>query len=66
MRPPGRRGAVNESAGPDGWDVLELAYPDTERLADQLLPYGADVVALEPAEVVEAVTRRLRVLAAST
>ena len=58
-----RRRAVNTSAGPDGWDVVEVTYPDTERLADQVLPYGADVVVLEPPEAVDAVVERLRTLA---
>ena len=58
-----RRRAVNVSAGPDGWDVLELTYPDPDRLAEQVLPYGEDVVVLEPADAVEAVTSRLKALA---
>src|SRR4051812_16321767 len=58
-----RRRAVNVSAGPQGWDVVEVTYPDTDRLADQVLPYGADVVVLEPPEAVDAVVSRLQVLA---
>ena len=58
-----RRVAVNTRAGPDGWDVVELTYPDPERLADQVLPYGADAVVMDPPEAVEAVVRRLRALA---
>jgi predicted DNA-binding transcriptional regulator YafY len=58
-----RRRAVNVSAGPPGWDVVEVTYPDTARLADQVLPYGADVVVLEPPEAVESVVQRLRSLA---
>jgi proteasome accessory factor B len=58
-----RRRAVNVSAGPTGWDVVEVTYPDTSRLADQVLPYGADVVVLEPPEAVEAVVQRLESLA---
>jgi predicted DNA-binding transcriptional regulator YafY len=60
-----RRRAVNVSAGPAGWDVVEVAYPDTERLVDQVLPYGADVVVLEPSDAVEAVVQRLEALAGS-
>jgi len=61
-----RRRAVNVSAGPAGWDLVEVAYPDVERLADQLLPYGADVVVLEPPEAVATVVARLRALAGAT
>jgi proteasome accessory factor B len=46
-----------------GWDVAEVAYPDPEALADDVLAYGADVVVLEPDAVREAVVRRLRSLA---
>ena len=58
-----RRRAVNVSAGPPGWDVVEVTYPDTGRLADQVLPYGADVVVLEPPDAVDAVVARLQSLA---
>jgi len=57
-----RRQALNVSAGPEGWDVVELAYPDVERLADEVLPYGADAVVVDPPEAVEAIVRRLRQL----
>src|SRR5205807_4981615 len=58
-----RRQAVNVSAGPPGWDLIEVTYPDTGRLVDQVLPYGADVVVQDPAEAVGAVVARLRALA---
>jgi proteasome accessory factor B len=58
-----RRAAEVTPDGPD-WDVLALAFPDPERLADQVLPYGADAVVLEPPAAVEAVVRRLRELTA--
>ena len=57
-----RRRAINVSAGPDGWDVVEVAYPDTGRLADQVLPYGADVVVVEPSEAVDEISARLQAL----
>ena len=57
-----RRRAINVSAGPAGWDVIEVTYPDTGRLAEQVLPYGADVVVLEPPEAVETVVARLQSL----
>jgi proteasome accessory factor B len=57
-------GRTGDSSG-DGWDVIELAYVDAERLADQVLPYGADAVVTEPTEAVEAVVRRLHALVES-
>jgi proteasome accessory factor B len=57
-----RTAAAVEPAG-DGWDLLEVAFADAERLADALLPYGCDAVAVDPPEVVEVVVRRLRTLA---
>ena len=47
-----------------GWDVVTVAFGDAERLADVVLPYGADAVVLEPPDAVEVVVRRLRTLAA--
>ncbi|HEU5034995.1 MAG TPA: YafY family protein [Mycobacteriales bacterium] len=61
-----RRLALNLSADHDrdsGWDRVELSYLDPQRLADLVLPYGADVIVLEPADAVEAVLSRLRSLA---
>jgi proteasome accessory factor B len=49
-----------------GWDELVLDVDDPEVLAEELVSYGANVVALEPPELREAVVRRLRsVLAAA-
>ena len=58
-----RRLALATRPSQDGWDEVELAYPDAERLADQVLPYGADAVVVEPADVVDTVVRRLRAVA---
>jgi len=57
-----RRRAVTVKDGPPGWDVVEVTFPDLERLAENVLPYGADVVVLEPAEAVDAVVQRLQTL----
>lgn len=57
-----RRLATDVAPADDGWDVVRVPYGDAERLADQVLPYGADVVVVEPAETVDAVVRRLREL----
>ncbi len=44
----------------EGWELVEVDYGSTDQLADEVLTYGADVVVEEPAEVREAVVRRLR------
>jgi len=58
-----RRFATGVVASDDGWDTVHVPYGDAERLADQVLPYGADVIVVEPAETVDAVVGRLRALA---
>jgi len=58
-----RRVATQVTAGPPGWDVVQVSFGDAERLADLVLPYGRDAVVLEPPEVVDVVVRRLRALA---
>ena len=60
-----RRLATDSVAGADGWDVVRLPFGDAERLADQVLPYGDDVIVTEPAEAVGIVVARLRALAAA-
>jgi proteasome accessory factor B len=57
-----RREATATVPAGEGWDRLELPLRDVDRLAEQVLPYGADVVVEEPAEAVAAVVRRLRAL----
>jgi len=58
-----RRVAREVQSDEAGWDALTVPFGDAERLADVVLPYGADAVVLEPAEAVEVVVRRLRALA---
>ncbi len=59
-----RHAAVLESgvSGPGGeaWDVLDVAYADVASLGDELLHYGADVVAVSPDELRDSVVQRLR------
>jgi proteasome accessory factor B len=50
---------VRPDAAGEGWDVVELDLVDPDRLADEVLPYGADAVVLDPPEAVAAVVRRL-------
>jgi proteasome accessory factor B len=63
-----RRGA--DSTGPDpdhpGWDRLTVEYTDDETFADELVGHGAEVVALAPPELREAVVRRLTTAAGVT
>ncbi len=59
-----RAGAAPQTA-PDGWDVLEVPYPELEALAEELCGFGPDVVAQAPRELVEAVVRRLTGAAAA-
>ena len=55
-----RRRALRVHDDGSGWSVLELEFSDPEALADEVTGFGADVLAVEPAEVVAAVVRRLR------
>ncbi|RYU11561.1 helix-turn-helix transcriptional regulator [Nocardioides iriomotensis] len=52
-----------EGDAPEGWDRLAVRYAAAGSLADEILGYGADVVALEPPEVHGEVVARLRALA---
>ena len=58
-----RRGATAVHRDGSGWDVLDLPYSDVEQLADQVVGFGADAVALNPPEARDAVVRRLRAAA---
>ena len=58
-----RAGAVTPTAEADGWDVLEVAFADPERLADEVLEYGAAVIVDAPEAARAAVVERLRRLA---
>jgi predicted DNA-binding transcriptional regulator YafY len=52
------------AVGPDpdhpGWDLAELPFSDVGWFADLLASFGADVVALEPTDLREAVIRKLK------
>ena len=54
-----RRRATKETPG-DGWDELVVPFGDTEVFAQEVAGYGADVVALDPPDLRDAVMRRLR------
>jgi proteasome accessory factor B len=47
-------------ADPDGWDLLRVRIGELSWLVEELASYGPDVVALEPADLRQAVIRQLR------
>jgi proteasome accessory factor B len=57
-----RRTASRVVPDGDGWDRVELSASDPERLAERVLPFGADVVVLEPASARTALVERVRQL----
>jgi proteasome accessory factor B len=59
-----RATSVTETEEP-GWSDVTLGFSDVEQLAAELCGYGADVVALTPSELREAVIRRLQSVASS-
>ena len=60
-----RRRAASVRPRGDGWDLVELAVADADRLADEAAGFGADVVVVEPLSAREAVLARLRSIAGS-
>ncbi|HVF21327.1 MAG TPA: WYL domain-containing protein, partial [Mycobacteriales bacterium] len=62
-----RRTATACAPEPDGeWDRCDVPMGDVDRLADVLVGYGPDVVALEPTELRDAVVARLQSALAAT
>ncbi|MEQ7125950.1 WYL domain-containing protein [Actinopolymorpha sp. B11F2] len=55
-----RRRASSITPDAPGWDVAEVAFHDLGALADEIAGYAADVVALDPPDVREAVIRHLK------
>ena len=43
----------------DGWDLVELNFRDRERLIEELLWYGDDVVLRSPVDIREEIISRL-------
>jgi proteasome accessory factor B len=58
-----RRRATSVQPRGDGWDLVELPVSHAERLADEVVGFGPDVVIVEPADARTAVLARLRALA---
>jgi proteasome accessory factor B len=57
-----RRGASTDRPDPrrPGWDLVEVPFSDVGWYSEQLASFGADVVALEPTDLREAVVSRLK------
>jgi proteasome accessory factor B len=57
-----RRHAVSTRPDPDaaGWDLVEVSYTDTGWFSEHVASFGADVVALEPTDLRDAVIGRLK------
>jgi proteasome accessory factor B len=58
-----RRRATAERADSEGWDRLDLPLTHVDELAEEVVSYGADVVAVDPPELRQAVVARLQRLA---
>lgn len=58
-----RRRALSVAPHGDDWDILDLPIAHAERLADEAMGFGPDVVIVEPAEARAVVLARLRGLA---
>jgi proteasome accessory factor B len=58
-----RRRATGTESDTDEWDVLTVPFAGVWSMAEQVVSYGADVVALEPAPLRDAVVRLLERLA---
>jgi proteasome accessory factor B len=54
-----RSGRLVRGDAPEGWERLEVGFAEVDRLADEVLGYGADVVAVEPPQLRAAVMGRL-------
>jgi predicted DNA-binding transcriptional regulator YafY len=46
--------------GPGGWDTISVPFSDVSWFAEHLASFGTDVVALEPADLREAVITQLK------
>jgi predicted DNA-binding transcriptional regulator YafY len=57
-----RRGATAERPDPGrpGWDLVEVPFSDVSWYGEHLASFGADVVALQPTDLREAVIARLK------
>ncbi len=55
-----RRQALAERPDGGGWDIVEVSFHDIGWFSDYLASFGADVIAVDPPDLREAVIRRLK------
>jgi proteasome accessory factor B len=55
-----RRQALAERPDGGGWDTIEVSFHDIGWFSDYLASFGADVIAVDPPDLREAVIRRLK------
>lgn len=55
-----RAGGTEPDPGHDGWDLVTATFTDANWYADYIASFGADAVALEPADLRDAVIGRLK------
>jgi proteasome accessory factor B len=55
-----RRQALAERPDGGGWDTVEVSFHDIGWFCDYLASFGADVIAVDPPDLREAVIRRLK------
>ncbi len=55
-----RAAGIRPDPGGAAWDLAELPFSDVGWFADHIASFGADVIALEPADLREAVISRLK------
>jgi proteasome accessory factor B len=55
-----RRYASREQPGSDGWDLVTAPFSDVGWFAEHIASFGTDVVAVEPADLREAVMTQLK------
>jgi proteasome accessory factor B len=55
-----RRASSDRPSPEEGWDLVQAPFSDVGWYADYIASFGADVVALEPVDLRDAVIRRLK------
>jgi predicted DNA-binding transcriptional regulator YafY len=53
-------GSTDVQGGADGWETISVPFSDVGWFAEHLASFGTDVVALEPADLREAVITQLK------
>jgi proteasome accessory factor B len=55
-----RRSASTEQPDSGGWDLIQVPFSDVGWFAEHIASFGTDVIALEPADLREAVMTQLK------